>query len=104
MAIFVLPPHVAVMGTIALAVTAVVVMVNDADVAPEGIVTLAGTEATSGSPLVSVTTSPSAGAGPFNTTALREVVWPPVTVVGRSVSDASCGEFTARVAVLVTPR
>jgi hypothetical protein len=97
------PPKVAVIGTTVLVVTTVVVIVNAADVAPAATVTVVGGVATEGSPLVSMTTAPPAGAGPFNVTLLCVVEWPPVTLAGDSLSNAAFGESTVRVAFLVTP-
>jgi hypothetical protein len=96
------PLRVAVIGTTVLLVTAVVVIVNVADVAPASTVTVAGGSATVESPLVSVTTAPPVGAGPFSITALWVVEWPPTTLVGDSRSDATEGESTVKLAVLVT--
>jgi hypothetical protein len=95
------PPKVAVMGTTVVEVTAVVVMVNVADVAPAVTVTVAGGEATAGSPLVNVTAAPPVGAGPFSVTVLWVVEWPPTTLVGDNRNDSTAGEFTVKVAVFV---
>jgi hypothetical protein len=100
---FVAPPNVAVIGNTVLDVTAVVVIVNVADVLPAATVTVAGGEATVALPLVSMTIAPPAGAAPFNVTVLRVVEWPPTTVAGESRRELSAGAFTVRLAVLVTP-
>ena len=89
-------------GTTVLLVTAVVVIVNVADVAPASTVTVGGGSATVESPLVSITTAPPVGAGPFSITALCVVVWPPTTLVGDNRSDATEGEFTVKLAVFIT--
>ena len=84
------------------AVTALVVTVNVALVAPAGTVTLAGTVAAVLS-LDSVTCAPPAGAGPSSVTVPVELL-PPVTVVGLSASEERpAAGFTVRVAVRVTP-
>ena len=51
-----------------LALTAVVVIVKAADVAPAGTVTVVGGEARAALLLVSITTAPPAGAGPLSVT------------------------------------
>src|SRR5262245_39367339 len=67
-------------------------MPKDALVAPAATVTLAGTDAKSGCPLVSVTTAPPAGAGAVSRTVPVDEV-PPVTVAGFSVrEDSALGE------------
>ena len=101
--ILVTPPKVAVICTGVLVVTAVVLIVKVADVAPAGTVTVGDGAATAELRLVSVTTAPPAGAGPFNVTVLRLVDLPPFTLVGDNLRDASFGEFTVRQPVLVTP-
>ena len=60
-----------------------------AEFAPSGTVTLAGTLA---SPLLldNITTAPPAGAGPLNVSVACEV-WPPITLVGFSSSEARVG-------------
>ena len=83
--------------------TGKVVTTNVADVAPPGIVTLAGTWAAGGLLLTRVTTAPPKGAGPFNVTVPVEGV-PPTTVSGfklRLLSVADEG-VTVRMAVCVT--
>jgi hypothetical protein len=84
-----------------------VLMVNDALVAPAGMNTLAGTLA---APLLleRVTCAPPAGAGALRNTVPVEDCWPPTTLVGFSVSEASVGAgggtgFTVSDAVLLTP-
>ena len=66
--------------TLVVADPGFVVMVNDAEVAPAGTVTDAGTVA-DGSLLDNEITAPPAGAGPFNVTVPVELA-PPVAVVG----------------------
>jgi hypothetical protein len=61
------------------ALTAEVVIVNAPDVAPDGTVMLAGTEAALGLELVSVTTIPDEAAGTLRVTRLEVVTAPPVT-------------------------
>ena len=90
------------------AVSALVLTVNVALVAPAGTVTLAGTLAAAVLLLESVTSAPPDGAGPLNVTVPVEDCVPPITLVGLSVSDESVtagGGAGATVieAVLVTP-
>jgi len=87
-------------------VTALVLTVNVALLAPAATVTLAGTVAVDVLLLVRVTAAPPAGAGPLSVTVPVEDCAPPVTVVGFSVSVESVGEAcgaTVSAAVLVTP-
>jgi hypothetical protein len=80
-----------------------VVTVNVALVAPPGTVTLAGTMAAAGLPLLRETTAPPVGAGPLSMTPPVDGD-PPVTLVGVSVSEVSVGrDVTLSEAVLVTP-
>ena len=89
------------------AVTARVVTVKAALVAPAGMVTVAGTVATVVSLLERETRAPPLGAGPLSVTLPVEGD-PPLTLVGFSVSevrvgpDGGCG-VTMSEAVLVTP-
>src|SRR5438132_1605109 len=86
-------------------VTALVLTVNVALLAPAATVTLAGTVAVDVLLLVRVTAAPPAGAGPLSVTVPVEDCAPPVTVVGFSVSVESVGDAcgaTAGEAVLVT--
>src|SRR5437660_12533444 len=73
-------------------VTAVVLTVNVALLAPAATVTLAGTVAVDVLLLVRVTAAPPAGAGPLSVTVPVEDCAPPVTVVEFSVSVESAGE------------
>src|SRR6266403_1845340 len=86
-------------------VTAVVLTVNVALLAPAAIVTLAGTVAVDVLLLERETVAPPAGAGPLSVTVPVEGD-PPVTLVGFSVSEErvgrACGS-TVSEAVLVTP-
>ena len=88
------------------AVTAKVVTVKVAPVAPAGTVTLAGTVATAGLLLVSETTAPPVRAGALSVTLPVERD-PPLTLVGFSVSEVRVGPgggcgVTVSEAVLVT--
>jgi len=90
------------------AVTALVLTVKAALVAPAATVTLEGTLAAAVLLLESVTSAPPDGAGPLNVTVPVEVCVPPITLVGLSVSDESVtagggAGVTVIEAVLVTP-
>ena len=61
--VLVTPPKVAEIFTAVVTVTNVVLMVKEAEVAPAATVTIAGTEATAGLELETVTSVPPAGAG-----------------------------------------
>src|SRR5436853_3415273 len=86
---FVTLPYVAVIvtGMADTVVSAVVVMLNVADVALAGTVMVAGMLATA-SDFVRLTSAPCAPAGPRSVTVPTEV-WPPMTSVGFNVSEAS---------------
>jgi len=71
-------------------VTALVLAVNVALLAPAATVTLAGTLAAALS-LVSITCAPPLGAGPLRVTVPVEDCAPPVTLVGFNVSEESVG-------------
>src|SRR5262249_23085285 len=87
---FVTPPEEALIVTLVLAGTAVaVVTVNDADVAPAAIVTLAGTPATL-TLLLESATGVAAVATALRLTVPVEVV-PPATLAGSSVRPLSTG-------------
>jgi hypothetical protein len=90
------------------AVTALVLTVKAALVAPAGTVTLEGTLAAAVLLLESVTCAPPMGAGPLNVTVPVEDCAPPITLVGLSVSEESVtagggAGATLIEAVLVTP-
>ena len=89
-AVLVTPVYDAEMLTGVEAVTALVVTVKFALLAPAATVTLAGTLAAALS-LESDTCAPPEGAGPLSVTVPVEVCVPPVTLVGFSVSDESVG-------------
>jgi hypothetical protein len=86
-------------------VTVVVLTVNVALVAPEAIVTLAGTVAAA-APLERLTTAPLLGAGPLRVTVAVEKE-PPVTLLGLTVIEERVGAVpagvTVSVAVLLAP-
>jgi hypothetical protein len=91
------PLYVPVSVTLALAVTAVVLTVTVALVAPASTVTLAGTPATAGLLLESVTTAPPVGAAAVKVTVPVEEL-PPTTLVGftntedrLAAAGAACG-------------
>jgi len=89
------------------AVTALVLTVNVALVAPATTVTLEGTLAATVLLLESATCAP-AGAAPLNVTVPVEDCVPPITLVGFSVSEERVGAggaagVTASEAVLVAP-
>jgi hypothetical protein len=96
-----LPLRVPVMVTLAAALTAMVVTVKVAVVAPAATVTLAGVVADA---LLSdkVTVEPPVGASPFKVTVPVEDV-PPMTAVGLISTDASAGGVIVRVAVRLVP-
>ena len=90
-AVLVTPLKAAVIVAGVLVVTAVVLTVNVALVAPAATVRLAGTLAAPLS-LESMTCTPPVGAGPLSVTVPVEVCVPPVTLVGFSVSEESVEE------------
>jgi len=77
------------MVTVVDAVTALVLTVKVALVAPAASVTLEGTLAAAVLVLESATCAPPAGAAPLNVTVPVEDCVPPITLVGLSVSDES---------------
>jgi hypothetical protein len=90
------------------ALTALVLTVKPALVAPAGIVTLLGTLAIPPLLLDSATTAPPAGAGPLSVTVPVEFCVPPTTLVGFNVNEVSVGAgggagVTVSVAVRLTP-
>ena len=89
-AVLVVPVYDAEMVTGVDAVTALVLTVNVALLAPAAIVTLADTLA---APLLleSSTCAPPVSAGPLSVTVPVEVCTPPVTLVGFSVSEERVG-------------
>lgn len=78
------------MVTVVDAVTLLVVVAKDAFVAPTGMVTLGGTEATPGLLLERETRAPPLGAGPLSVTTPTEGDGP-TTVLGLSVSEVRAG-------------
>ena len=86
----------------AFAETALVVMVNVADVLPAGTATETGTCAADVLLLNSVTAAPLAGAAPLSVTVPVELL-PPTTEVGFSVSDDKLAAFTVSVALCEAP-
>src|SRR5919198_2330643 len=89
------------MLTLVNALTALVVMLNVALVAPAATVTVAGTEA-AGLLLESATCAPPAGAGPFSVT-VPELGLPPVTLAGLMPSEEITGGGTVSEALCVAP-
>ena len=85
-----------------LLTTGVVLIKNSAVVAPEVIVTLAGTVATEMLLVLSVTSAPLAGAGPFSFTVPVEEL-PPRTDVGLTVTELRVAAVTVTVTAFVTP-
>ena len=85
-------------------VTALVLTVNVALLAPAATVRVAGTVAAAVLPLIRETTAPPVGAGPLSVTVPVEGD-PPVTLVGFSVSEerVRAGGSTVSEAVLVAP-
>ena len=95
-------------GTDVAALTALVLTVNVALVAPAATVTLAGVLAAPVLLLESETTAPPDGAAPLNVTVPVELCVPPVTLVGfkvkeESVTGGGAAGFTVSVAVRVVP-
>jgi hypothetical protein len=76
--------------------------VNVADVTLDGTVTVAGTVAFSGSPLVRVTTTPLGPAFPVKVAVPVEGV-PEITVVGFKATEVRAAGLIVREAVFVTP-
>jgi len=104
-AVRVAPPSDPVSVTCLSAVTAVVVTLNVAVVAPDGTMTLGGTVAV-GSELTRPTRVPPAGAAALKVT-VPVAVPPPWTLVGATLTEVSvteaAGARTINVAVLLTP-
>ena len=96
------PPKAPEMVTLVEDATVLVVILNFADVAPASTVTVAGTVAT-GEELVSETTAPPGGAGPFKVTVLFVEDEPPDREAGERTMEATATGLTVRVAGLVTP-
>lgn len=101
-ALFVVPLAVAVMVTLVVAVTGLVVTVKVLLVVPAGIEMLDGTVATAVLLLVRVTVMLLGPAARSSVTVPVEF-WPPVTVVGLSVSDAMPMRLTVRLTLLPMP-
>jgi hypothetical protein len=96
------------MVTVVEAVTALVVTVNEALVAPAAIVTLGGVVATPVLLLESATVAPPVGAAALNVTVPVEDCTPPTTLVGFNVNEERVGGggaagVTVSEADLVTP-
>ena len=93
--------------TVVGAVTALVLTVKVAVVAPAATVTLAGTRATAVLLLERETCAPPEGAAPLSVTVPVEDCTPPVTLVGLSAREASVTEggagLTVSDAVFVVP-
>ena len=85
-AVAVLPPYEAVIVAVTAALTLVVAMVNGAELAPAGMVTVAGTPAC-GSDDVRFTVAPCAPAVPVSVTAFDVVVAPPTADVGFNATE-----------------
>jgi len=90
------------MVTDVLLATGLVLTVNVAVVAFAATVTLASTVAAAVLLLLSVTTAPPVGAGPFSVTVPVDEV-PPVTDVGFRLTPLGTGGVTAKPAVCVVP-
>ena len=85
-------------------VTALVAMVKLCDsLAPAGTSTVAGTEATAGLELDSITLVPPDGAAPFICTWLEGTEAPPVTELAERVTAVGDAGLTISVAALVIP-
>jgi hypothetical protein len=96
-------PSVTARDTCVSEATAVVVIGNEADVVPAGIVPEAATLATDGLPLERPTVKPPVGAGPFKVTT-SEGVAPPVADVEVGATERSAGvDVTVRSKVRVSP-
>jgi hypothetical protein len=85
------PPYVPEMVTVVETITALVLTVNVAVVAPAATVTLDGVRATFGLLLESATVAPPDGAAPLSVTVPVEDCMPPTTLVGFSESDERVG-------------
>ena len=94
--------YVAEIGTMVVAVTVEVAIVNAGDVvAPAATVTVAGT-VTPG-PADRFTTAPPTGAGALRIILLKLVELPPTTDVGERATEYNPTGLTVRLALLVTP-
>jgi len=89
------------MEALTFVLTACVVTVTDAFVAPAGIATVAGTLA-SGTDVLRSTTTPPAGAGASMVIVAMDD-FPPATDVGKSVTETGAGPRTVSDVVAVTP-
>ena len=103
-AVLLTPPYSAEIVTAVVLDTATVVTGNVAVILPPGTVTLAGTVATEGLLLDSVTTTPPLGAGPLSVTVPVEPL-PPTTEDGLKDRETSAtgGGFTVRGEDWMTP-
>ncbi len=97
-----MPPPLAEIAAVLEEVRTAVVIGYVAVVAPAATVTLAGTWATAGRLLDSVTTNPPAGAGPFSVTVPVDG-FPPCTLLGLIVCNDIVGAVTINLAVKVVP-
>jgi len=93
--------NVAVTIAVEATVTALVVTAKVAVLVPAGTRTLAGTAASTGLPLASVTSAPPAGAATFRVIVPTGPDAPPVTIVGLSVKEEITTGVTIIVAVAV---
>jgi hypothetical protein len=97
-----LPLNVPEIVAIPVTVTALVVMVKVAEVAPAATVTLAGTDAIEVLLLDKLTAAPPAGAGPLRVTVPVEEA-PPVTLAGFTAMDEIEFAVAVKVATVASP-
>ena len=101
-AVLVVPLAVAVMVTVVVDETMLVVTVNVLVFVPAGMTTLEGTEAADGLLLVSVTVMLPGAAARSNVMVPVEL-WPPVTVLGLSVREVRPMRRTVTLTLLLMP-